>query len=83
MNFLLVGINHRTAPVEVRERMNIAESHLGPAVSDLVHRPGITEGMILSTCNRVEVIVSAEEQADAQPALRNFLAEYHHCDLSP
>jgi glutamyl-tRNA reductase len=82
MNFLLVGINHRTAPVEVRERMNIAESHLGRAVSDLVHRPGITEGMILSTCNRVEVIVSAEEQADAQPALRDFLAEYHRFDLS-
>lgn len=82
MNFLLVGINHRTAPVEVRERMNISESHLGPAVSDLVHRDGIAEGMILSTCNRVEVAVSAEDRADAQPALRAFLAEYHRCDLS-
>ncbi|MBI4165030.1 MAG: glutamyl-tRNA reductase, partial [Acidobacteria bacterium] len=62
--------------------MNIDESRLGPAVSDLVHRAGITEGMILSTCNRVEVVVSAEDQADVQPALRSFLTEYHHCDLS-
>ena len=82
MNFLLVGMNHRTAPVEVRERMNIIESRLGSADSDLVHRPGIAEGMILSTCNRVEVVVSAEDQADAQPALREFLANYHQCDLN-
>ncbi len=83
MNFLLVGMNHRTAPVEVRERMNIEESRLGPAVSDLVHRAGVLEGMILSTCNRVEVIVNSEDEADAQPVLRRFLADYHHCDLSP
>jgi glutamyl-tRNA reductase len=82
MNFLLVGLNHRTAPVEVRERMNVDESHLGPAISDLVHREGVTEGMILSTCNRVEVVASAPEQVDAQPILRQFLAAYHHCDLS-
>ncbi len=82
MNLLLVGINHRTAPVEVRERMNIAEARLGAAVSDLVHRAGILEGMILSTCNRVEVAVNAQEHADAQPVLRGFLADYHRCDLS-
>jgi glutamyl-tRNA reductase len=81
MNFLLVGINHRTAPVEVRERMNIEESRLGPAVSDLMHRSGITEGMILSTCNRVEVVVSAEDQVDVQPILREFLSQYHQSDL--
>jgi glutamyl-tRNA reductase len=83
MNFLLVGMNHRTAPVEVRERMNIAESHLGPAVSDLTHRAGVVEGLILSTCNRVEVAVSARDQVDAEPILRGFLADYHQCDLSP
>jgi len=82
MNFLLLGVNHRTAPVEVRERMNIAESDLGLAVSDLVHRAGILEGMILSTCNRVEVVVNAQDQVDAQPILRGFLADFHHCDLS-
>ena len=77
MNFLLVGMNHRTAPVEVRERMSILETRLGPAVSDLVHRPGIIEGMILSTCNRMEVMVNAEEEVDAQPVLRTFLADHH------
>jgi len=83
MNLLLVGINHRTAPVEVREQMNIPEERLAEAVSDLVHREGLLEGLILSTCNRVEVIADARDQVDAEPLLRKFLADCHHCDLGP
>ncbi len=82
MNLVLVGINHRTAPVEVRERMNIPESRLGEAVSDLVHRQGIQEGLILSTCNRVEAVTSAPDGVEAEPLIRQFLADHHHCDLS-
>lgn len=83
MNLLLVGINHRTAPVEVRERMNIDETRLAGAVSDLIHLQGLTEGMILSTCNRVEVAAAAEDGLDAEPVLRSFLASFHKCDLAP
>jgi len=81
MNLLLVGMNHRTAPVEVRERLNIPESRLAAAVSDLVRREGILEGLILSTCNRVEFIVSAAEGLDAEACLRQFLAEYYQRDF--
>jgi len=81
MNLTLLGINHRTAPVEVRERMNIPEARLAEAVSDLAHRAGIREGMILSTCNRVEVATSAEDEVDAESVIRRFLADHHHCDL--
>jgi glutamyl-tRNA reductase len=81
MNLLLVGMNHRTAPVEVRERMNIQDSRLAEALTDLVHREGIQEGLILSTCNRVEVAASSDDLVDAEPILRNFLADYHHHDL--
>src|SRR5207245_3536812 len=83
MNLVLVGINHRTAPVEVRERMNIQESRLPVALSNLVRRQGIAEGLILSTCNRVEVTANAEEGVEGEPLLRQFLLDYHHCDLSP
>jgi len=83
MNLNLLGINHRTAPVEVRERMNIPVERLGDAVSDLVHREGIREGLILSTCNRIEVVVSAEDNLEAEPILQQFLAEHHHCELAP
>lgn len=81
MNLSLLGISHRTAPVEVRERMNIPESRLVEALADLVHREGISEGLILSTCNRVEVVVGADENVEAEPILRRFLAEHHRCDL--
>jgi glutamyl-tRNA reductase len=83
MNLALIGINHRTAPVEVRERMNIPESHLAQAISDLVHREGIREGLILSTCNRVEVMTSAEDGVDAEPIIRQFLTDHHRFDLGP
>ncbi len=80
MNLVLVGINHRTAPVEVRERLNIQESRLAAALDGLIHRDGIQEALILSTCNRVEVAISAREGVEADPIIRSFLAEYHHYD---
>jgi glutamyl-tRNA reductase len=83
MNLTLLGINHRTAPVEVREKMNIPADRLAEAVADLVHREGIREVMILSTCNRVEVTTSAEEEVDAETIVRGFLADHHHCKLEP
>ncbi len=83
MNLTLVGISHRTAPVEVREQMNISESRLAEAVADLAHRDGIQEALILSTCNRVETIVRATPGLDPEPTIRQFLAEHHRCDLAP
>lgn len=82
MNLILAGINHRTAPIEVRERMNIREAHLTAALSDLVGREGILEALILSTCNRVEVFANAAAEADPEPLIRSFLADYHHCNLA-
>ena len=81
MNLTLVGINHRTAPVEVRERMHIPEARLAQAVSDLIHREGIREGLILSTCNRVEVMTAAEDRVDAEPIIQQFLADHHRFEL--
>lgn len=82
MNLVLVGMNHRTAPVEVRERMNIHESRLTEALLNLVQRPGVLEAMILSTCNRLEVLVNIEDGLEPAPLLRQFLRDYHHCDLA-
>ena len=56
MRFLLSGVNHKTAPVEVRERFAIPESRLPDALRLLLAQPGVAEGMIVSTCNRVEVL---------------------------
>jgi glutamyl-tRNA reductase len=82
MNLILAGINHRTAPVEVRERMTIEDAKLVAALQNISQRPGIRESIIFSTCNRVEVLANAEDQLDPEPVIRQFLADFHHCDLS-
>ena len=75
MKLLITGLSHHTAPVEVRERLAFEENTLLEALDRLRRRPGMIEGMILSTCNRVEVAVTAEEQTDAEGSIERFLAE--------
>jgi glutamyl-tRNA reductase len=79
MNFLLMGVNHRTAPVEVRERLAIPESHLPNAMQRLAKYPGIEEGLILSTCNRVELLANTQ---NGSADLRGFFREYFQIDPS-
>jgi glutamyl-tRNA reductase len=79
LNLVLLGINHNTAPIEVRERLAIPSNRLADAIRTLVHQPGIREGLILSTCNRVE-LVTLQDEAPATPDnkadLLRFLHEY-------
>jgi glutamyl-tRNA reductase len=72
--FVLIGVNHNTAPVEVRERFAIAETRLPEAMRVLASQPGIEEGIILSTCNRVELLARAKNGVPAD--LRAFIREY-------
>jgi glutamyl-tRNA reductase len=60
MNLIVIGVNHQTAPVEVREQFAISEARLPEAVKCLASQPGIEEAMIVSTCNRVELVARAE-----------------------
>jgi glutamyl-tRNA reductase len=80
VKLLLTGLNHKTAPVEVRERLAFEEKALPEALDQLSRRPGLHEGMILSTCNRVEVSVTADEQSDAESAVESFLADSRHVE---
>jgi glutamyl-tRNA reductase len=79
MKLLLAGLNHRTAPVEVRERLAFDQNRLPEALGTLKKHPGLLEGMILSTCNRVEITVAAEEYAGAD-AVEQFLASVRSVD---
>jgi glutamyl-tRNA reductase len=73
MNLQLIGVNHKTAPVEVRERLAISESRLPEAVRRFAAHPGIDEGMILCTCNRVELVAQTK---NGSADLRGFLRQY-------
>jgi glutamyl-tRNA reductase len=80
-SLVLVGVNHTTAPIEVRERLSIPAARLADAIRTLAHQPGIREAMIISTCNRVEFVTIQERATDrihesATPALLRFLHEY-------
>src|SRR6266704_6446170 len=73
MRLALVGLSHKTAPVEIRERLAFNSDALRRALTSLVGREEISEAIILSTCNRVEVV--AESQDDR--LIREFLCEFH------
>src|ERR671914_1211705 len=59
MSIVLVGLNHKTAPVEVRERLAFSDEACAESLQALVDGEVITEGLIVSTCNRVEVLANA------------------------
>ncbi len=73
MRFLVTGLNHKTAPIELRERLAIGPEALALTTRALLAEPGVQEAMILSTCNRVELLVSHN---GVEPQLPGFLASH-------
>ena len=73
MQIALVGLSHKTAPVEIRERFAFQAESLQTALTSLLSRDHVTEAMILSTCNRVEVVAESPDDG----LIREFLCDYH------
>jgi glutamyl-tRNA reductase len=83
MRYQLIGVNHKSAPLEVRERLAIPESRLPEACRNLTSHPGIEEGVIISTCNRVELIThTSNGSADLREFLRSHF-QLKEQDLDP
>ena len=77
MHLFLLGVSHRTTPVDVRERLDFAARGLETALSALAVRPNASEAVVLSTCNRAELYVACDDVPAARADLLAFLAEYH------
>lgn len=77
MHIIAVGLSHKTAPVEVREKLAVPDSRLGEALGRLRAYPGIKEGVLLSTCNRVEVYAVVDRVEDGYARVQEFLADTH------
>ena len=77
MRLLLVGISHRTAPIELREQVDFSKGDLGAAVSALASRVRSGEGVIVSTCNRVEIYTEADTDEQAREEVAAFVSQYH------
>ncbi len=78
MSVVVVGLNHRTVPLDLLERMTVPSSLLPKALADLTSREHVTEAVVLSTCNRIEVYAFAEKFHGAYQDIRNFFAEVSH-----
>ncbi len=76
MSVVVIGLNHRTAPLDLLERMAIGDGQMAKALHDLTTREHISEALVLSTCNRTEVYAVAERFHGAYSDIRGFLADF-------
>jgi glutamyl-tRNA reductase len=77
MTLLALGINHKTAPVSLRERITFSPDTLDQALDSLLAQPMVQGGVVLSTCNRTELYLSVEEQENLHESLIRWLCDYH------
>ncbi len=77
MNIIVVGLSHKTAPVELRELLVVPDSRMGEALDRLMAQAGIREGMLLQTCNRVEVYAVADHVEKGFSAIQDFFVDTH------
>jgi glutamyl-tRNA reductase len=75
VSVVVIGLNHRTVPLELLERTTVAADALPKALHDLMSRPNVDEAVLLSTCNRTEVYAVAERFHGAFQDIRDFLCD--------
>jgi len=80
MNIILIGMNHKTAPLEIRERLSIACGDNARPLVEIMKIPQIKEALYIATCNRVEVLANAVDKEDAVASLKTFV--FRHGNLS-
>ncbi|HKZ47025.1 MAG TPA: glutamyl-tRNA reductase [Thermodesulfobacteriota bacterium] len=81
MNLIIVGLSHKTAPVEIRERLSFPAQTIGEPLNRLCTAYEINEGVIISTCNRVEVFAVTRDIEKGLWQVKKFLSEYHNIPL--
>jgi len=81
MNIVVVGLSHKTANVEVREKLAFSPTQMEKPLHALLALDGITEGVIVSTCNRVEIYVTTRDIAGGIARVKRFIADYHNFPL--
>ncbi len=77
---MVFGLNHKTAPITLREKVSFASSRLADCLASLKTYEAIAEGAILSTCNRTEIYVSAKDPAAGRASLVKFFADSTQLD---
>src|ERR1700709_1412873 len=83
MELVCIGLNHRPAPVEVRERFAVPSGKLGESSKHLLEIDGVGEGLVLSTCNRTEFYLAGDKAEHAAAGLRRRLDETFGKESAP
>jgi glutamyl-tRNA reductase len=81
MNIVVVGLSHKTASVDIREKVAFLPTRMEQPLHELTALPDITEGIIVSTCNRVEIYATTHDVAGGMARIKRFLADYHNLSL--
>jgi glutamyl-tRNA reductase len=82
MHIMVVGLNYRTAPVEIRERLTFDENNLRNAMQSLQNKKSILENIIISTCNRTEIYAVVDQLHTGRYYIKEFLAEWFGMEQS-
>ena len=77
MNIIVVGLSHKTATVEIREKVAFSPNQIEKPLRELVGLADIIEGVIVSTCNRVEIYATTRDIAGGIARIKRFMADYH------
>ncbi|MCK1991726.1 glutamyl-tRNA reductase [Peribacillus muralis] len=80
MHILAVGINYKTAPVEIREKLSFNEAELAEAMKALKNKKSILENVIISTCNRTEIFAVGDQLHTTRYYIKEFLSEWFNID---
>lgn len=76
MHILVVGLDYKTAPVEIREQLSFEPSELGTAMSKLKEEKSILENIVISTCNRTEIYAVVDQLHTGRFYIKRFLADW-------
>jgi glutamyl-tRNA reductase len=81
MNIIVIGLSHKTATVEIREKVAFSPNLIEKPLRDLIALDDIIEGVIVSTCNRVEIYVTSRDIAGGISRVKRFMADHHRIPL--
>ena len=81
MNLVIIGLNHKSAPVEIREKLSFPAPSISEPLAELVGKYELNEAVILSTCNRVEVLAITDDMERGSWQIKRFLSDFHSIPL--
>ncbi|MBC8200003.1 MAG: glutamyl-tRNA reductase [Desulfobacteraceae bacterium] len=82
LDIILLGLNHKTAPVELRERLAFSKDEIAAALEAFQKNPAVIESVLFSTCNRVEILLATDNRLDALKAAKMFISEFKNIPVA-